>query len=54
MHERGLAVDFTCDGHLVSSYSNPCFAWLQDHAPSLGLHNDVTHREAWHWSVNGN
>jgi len=54
LHERGLAIDVRCNGHLISRYSDPCFAWMAAHAPKVGLHNDVTHREAWHWSINGN
>ncbi|CAB4709115.1 MAG: hypothetical protein F2934_04975 [Actinobacteria bacterium] len=54
MHEKGLAIDVRCNGRLISRYSDPCFAWMVEHAPRVGLHNDVTHREAWHWSTNGN
>ena len=31
MHEKGLAIDFTCNGALISSRSNPCFGWLASH-----------------------
>lgn len=54
MHEKGLAIDVRCNGRLISRYSDPCFAWMAEHAPGVGLYNDVTHREAWHWSTNGN
>lgn len=54
LHEKGLAIDVRCNGRLISRYSDPCFAWMAEHAPKVGLHNDVTHREAWHWSINGN
>lgn len=54
MHEKGLAIDVRCNGRLISRYSDPCFAWMAEHAPRVGLYNDVTHREAWHWSTNGN
>jgi hypothetical protein len=50
MHESGLAIDFTCNGTLVSRL-DPCFAFLATHAASYGLFNLPT--EAWHWSVNG-
>ena len=53
LHEKGLAIDVRCNGHLISRYSDPCFAWMAEHAPKVGLHNDVTHREAWHWSTTG-
>ncbi len=52
MHERGLALDFTCDGALIRSRSNKCFQWLADNLPnSYGLYNLPS--EPWHWSVNG-
>jgi LAS superfamily LD-carboxypeptidase LdcB len=51
MHERGLAIDFNCDGDLVRSRSNPCFQWLADHAADYGFYNLPS--EPWHWSVNG-
>jgi hypothetical protein len=53
MHERGLAVDFTCNGGgVISSRSSPCFQWMNAHAGSYGFHNLPS--EPWHWSVNGN
>lgn len=53
LHERGLAIDVRCNGRLISRYSDPCFAWMAEHAPKVGLRNDVTRREAWHWSTTG-
>ena len=50
MHERGLAIDFSCDGLLIRSYSNSCYGWLAAHAASYGLYNLPS--EAWHWSTN--
>lgn len=53
MHERGLAVDFTCNGGgVISSRSSPCFQWLNAHAGSYGFRNLPS--EPWHWSTNGN
>jgi LAS superfamily LD-carboxypeptidase LdcB len=53
MHERGLAVDFTCNGGgAISSQSSPCFRWLDGHAGSYGFYNLPS--EPWHWSSNGN
>ena len=53
MHERGLAVDFTCNGGgVISSRSSPCFQWMNGHAGSYGFHNLPS--EPWHWSTNGN
>lgn len=53
MHERGLAVDFTCNGGgVISSRSSPCFQWLASNASSYGLFNLPS--EPWHWSSNGN
>jgi probable HAF family extracellular repeat protein len=51
MHERGEAIDFSCDGMLIRSHSNPCYRWLADHAADYGLYNLPS--EAWHWSTNG-
>ncbi len=52
MHERGLAVDFTYNGSLISSRSNPGYQWLDANASRFGLYNLPS--EPWHWSVNGN
>jgi hypothetical protein len=52
MHERGLAVDFTCNGGgVISSRSSPCFQWLNGHASGYGFYNLPS--EPWHWSTNG-
>jgi LAS superfamily LD-carboxypeptidase LdcB len=51
MHEQGLAIDFTCDGALISSRSNRCYRWLAANAGRFGLRGNS--REAWHWSTNG-
>jgi hypothetical protein len=50
-HERGLAIDFECDGALIRSRSSACFAWMLGNAPIFGLHNLPS--EPWHWSTNG-
>jgi LAS superfamily LD-carboxypeptidase LdcB len=53
MHERGLAVDFTCNGGgAISSQSSPCFRWLDSNASRYGFYNLPS--EPWHWSSNGN
>ncbi|MDP9019278.1 MAG: D-alanyl-D-alanine carboxypeptidase family protein [Actinomycetota bacterium] len=51
MHERGLAVDFTYNGSLISSRSNPGFQWLDANASRFGFYNLPA--EPWHWSTNG-
>jgi hypothetical protein len=51
MHERGLAIDFTYQGRVISSRSSPAFQWLASHAGSYGFTNLPT--EPWHWSTNG-
>ncbi len=51
MHERGLAIDFSCDGSLVRSRSGSCYRWLADNAASYGLYNLPS--EPWHWSTTG-
>jgi LAS superfamily LD-carboxypeptidase LdcB len=53
MHERGLAIDFTCNGGgAIGSRSSPCFQWLSGNASSYGFYNLPS--EPWHWSTNGN
>ncbi|MFI2752407.1 D-alanyl-D-alanine carboxypeptidase family protein [Cellulomonas sp. P22] len=49
-HERGLAIDFTQDGRILTADS-PGFAWLVAHAEQYGLENLPS--EPWHWSVDG-
>lgn len=49
MHERGLAVDFTCFGRPIAG--TRCFRWLQANAARYGLYNLKS--EPWHWSTNG-
>jgi hypothetical protein len=51
MHERGLAVDFTYNGRVISSRSNPGYQWLAEHAGVYGFYNLPS--EPWHWSTNG-
>ncbi len=51
MHERGMALDFTCDGSLIRSRSSRCFQWLAANAGNYGFKNLPS--EPWHWSVNG-
>jgi hypothetical protein len=50
MHERGLAIDFTCAGRTVAA-GQACHAFLGAVADDFGLHNLPS--EPWHWSVNG-
>ncbi len=53
MHEKGLAVDFTCNGGgAISSRSSSCFQWMSGNAGSYGFYNLPS--EPWHWSSNGN
>lgn len=51
MHERGLAIDFTHGGRIISSRSSAAFRWLDANASSYGFYNLPS--EPWHWSVNG-
>jgi hypothetical protein len=51
MHERGLAIDFTVGGRVISSRSDPAFQWLAANAASYGFYNLPS--EPWHWSTNG-
>lgn len=50
-HNKGLAVDFTCDGSLIEKTDNKCFLWLQKNARTFGFLNFA--KEPWHWSVDG-
>jgi hypothetical protein len=50
MHEKGLAIDFTCGGGTISR-GRACFGWLDGHATGYGLHNLPS--EPWHWSTDG-
>jgi len=52
MHERGLAIDFTNNGSLINSHSEPVWQWLAANAGSYGFRNLPS--EPWHWSTNGN
>jgi peptidoglycan hydrolase CwlO-like protein len=51
MHERGLAIDFTSAGRLITTRSDPAFVWLSNNAARFGLFNLPS--EPWHWSING-
>lgn len=51
-HERGLAIDFTANGRLISSSGDPGYRWLSARAGSFGFYN--LPGEPWHWSVDGN
>jgi len=53
MHERGLAIDFSCDGALITSRSTNCYLWLAGHAGTYGLFELATNEEPWHWSTTG-
>jgi len=50
MHERGLAIDFTQNGRVLSSGTSG-YRWLRAHAATYGLRN--LPGEPWHWSTNG-
>jgi LAS superfamily LD-carboxypeptidase LdcB len=49
-HERGLAIDFTCNGGRLTRGS-ACFQWLAGNAASYGFFNLPS--EPWHWSIDG-
>ena len=51
LHEQGLAIDFTNNGRLITSRSDPAFQWLAGNASSYGLYNLPS--EPWHWSTTG-
>lgn len=49
-HERGLAIDFTVNGHVITAGS-AAWTWMVRNAPTYGLKN--LPGEPWHWSVDG-
>ena len=49
-HEKGLAIDFTENGAILTSAS-PAFAWLRANAATYGFINLPS--EPWHWSTTG-
>ena len=51
LHEQGLAVDLSIDGHFIESRDSPAFRWLAAHAPTFGFRNLPS--EPWHWSTTG-
>jgi hypothetical protein len=53
MHERGLAIDFSCGGVLITSRDGGCYRWMVANANSYGLFELASQQEPWHWSVNG-
>jgi D-alanyl-D-alanine carboxypeptidase len=50
-HERGLAIDVTANGSIISSRNSAGFGWLAAHASDYGLYNLPS--EPWHWSTTG-
>ena len=50
MHERGLAIDFTCGDGTVR-LGDQCSRWLLANSKRFGLTNWPV--ESWHWSTNG-
>ena len=49
MHERGLAIDFNCNGGKMEG--SGCFTWLKQNASEYGFYN--LRSEPWHWSTTG-
>lgn len=49
-HERGLAIDFTANG-MVLTRSSRSFQWLAANAGRYGFYNLPS--EPWHWSADG-
>lgn len=47
-HERGTAVDFTCDGGTFTSRTHPCYIFIETNTNLKNLPS-----EAWHWSIDG-
>ncbi|MEM9608553.1 MAG: M15 family metallopeptidase [Actinomycetota bacterium] len=51
MHERGLALDITNNGVLITRRDDPAYLWLFENAADYGFYNLPS--EPWHWSING-
>lgn len=51
MHERGLALDLTSNGSLITSRLDPAYQWLLANASRWGFFNLPS--EPWHWSLTG-
>jgi len=49
-HEQGLAIDFTCNGRLITS-RNACWQWLNANAARYGMF--PLRSELWHLSTTG-
>jgi len=55
-HEKGLAVDFNCNGSPMGKIdtNNVCYKWLVENASKFDFYNDFeTIKETWHWSTTG-
>jgi hypothetical protein len=55
-HEKGLAVDFNCNGTGISKTdtNNVCYKWLVNNASQYGFKNNYSLlKETWHWSTTG-
>lgn len=53
MHERGLAIDFSCGGLLITDRSSDCYQWLAANAGGYGFIELTSGAEPWHWSTTG-
>ncbi len=53
MHERGLAIDFSCEGTLITDRSTACYRWLATHAATYELLELSSGTEPWHFSTDG-
>jgi hypothetical protein len=51
LHERGLAIDFSANGSLITSRGSSAFQWLAANASRFGFYNLPS--EPWHWSTTG-
>jgi hypothetical protein len=49
-HEKGLAIDFTCNGGPMRA-GDSCFVWMTTNAAKYGFYNLPS--ESWHWSTDG-
>lgn len=50
-HERGLAIDFNCNGGGTVDHGDRCWDFLVTYGNDYGLYNLAS--ESWHWSTTG-
>ena len=56
-HEKGLAIDFNCNGQTMEAaggINSVCYKWLSANASKYDFYNNYNLlKESWHWSTTG-